>query len=728
MADTADEKKSASAWQNQLTLSKKADEKWCERSRKIVKRYRDERGNDNGEVRYNILWSNVRTMFPAVYARKPQAQVERRFKDADPVGRVAAEIVERVLQFEIDQCGDYDSAIRGAILDRLLPGRGVAWVRFEPGSQIAAQITDDTPKDNAQPELAIQTVETPEVDAVAVEGYSGRDYDYSPVDYVFWEDFRHSPARTWEEVTWVARRVYMSQDEGVARFGDDFKLVPRAHEPIGMDELKSEMANSTETDAMKKAEVWEIWDKATHKVYWIAKDWPNLLDEKDDPLELDEFFPCPKPLFATTTTDTLTPVPDYIEYQDQARELDILTQRISMLVKACKVVGVYDASATGIQRMLTDGVDNELIPVDNWAAFAEKGGVKGQIDWIPLDNVVQALNQLYMAREQVKQIIYEVTGLSDILRGTTMASETATAQQIKSNFASLRLKETITDVARFASDLLRIKGQMICNFYSPESLVEISGIMGTQDAQFAPQAIELLKSGPSRNYRIEVAADSMVELDEQAEKASRLEFLQAAGTFLDKAVQGSMAVPELAPLLGEMLMFGVRSFKGGRSMENAFEQTVQRLSQPQPQKPDPAQQQAQAEQQRVQLESQTKLQIHQMTLQAEAQNKQAQAQVDMQLQQAELASKERIEEMKIMAEARNKQAEAMVGMETDQRNIDAMGQIELIKNMTDVEFLRWKEELGAATKIEVANIGAKVKMDTAATQAATSEIASEVKQ
>lgn len=706
MAETT--KKSASNWTNALKLSKGDQKEWMERSRKIVKRYRDEREGSLGEVRYNILWSNVRTIFPAVYAKKPQAQVERRFKDADPVGRCAAEILERCLQYEIDHCSDYDSAIRGAVLDRLLPGRGVAWVRFEPGRQVAAQVTDD----------AMQGGESAGAEEDAAPApFVGRDYDYSPVDYVYWEDFRCSPARTWEEVTWVARRVYMSKDEGIERFDEDFKEVPLTHEPVGLEELKNDLAGSGEAEGMKKAEVWEIWDKSSKKAIWIAQGCGHILDEKADPLELEEFFPCPKPLFATTTTDTIIPIPDYIEYQDQARELDEITRRIGSLVKAVKVVGVYDASQTGIQRMLEEGTDNTMIPIENWAVFGEKGGIEGGMQFLPLDKVMVALSQLYVAREQVKQVIYEVTGLSDIIRGASMAQETATAQQIKSNFASLRLKETIADIARFASHLLRIKAEMMCSFYSAESLIQMSGIMSTQDAQLAPQAIQLLKSGPARDYRIEVAADSMVELDEQAEKASRLEFLTAAGTFLDKAVQAGMAVPEMAPLFGEMLMFGVRSFKGGRQMEGAFEQAVAKMSQPKPQGPSPAEVEAKAEQEKLQAELQAKMQMHQMTLQANIQMAQVKAQSDYQIQMA-----------KISAESQSKQIQSANDAQIDQGNASAQMQLDMMRNMNEIEFARWKAELDAATKIETANIASKAKVDNEATQAATGEIASEVQQ
>lgn len=635
--------KQAQQWLSDLSLSKKEDEKWVKRGKKIVKRYRDDRDSArDGSKRFNILWSNVQTMLPALYGKTPRAQVERRYKDQDPIGRTASTILERCLQYEIDHYGDFDASNKLAITDRLIPGRGVVWVRFE-------------------------TKEHEEIEEGGkVDKYL---YECSPVDYVYWEDFRYSVARTWDEVTWVARRVYMTKSEVIERFGDKFKDVPLTQEPIGLDEMKR---SGESIDHLKRAQIWEVWDKKTKKVTWVAEGYDKTLDERKDPYGLDGFFPCPRPLFATQTSDTLCPVPDFGLYQDQADELDVLTTRIGMLVKAVKVVGVYDASQTGIQRMLNEGFDNQLIPVTNWTGFSEKGGVKGSTEWLPLDTVITALNECYKARESAKQVIYEITGLSDIIRGASVASETATAQQIKSQYASLRLKRLQQEVALFATEVLRIKAQLISDLYSAETLLNMSGIQGTMDAQYAEQAIKLIKDEPARNFRIEVAADSMVEMDEASEKQSRMEFLKAAGQFMQNSLPVAQSQPALAPLIGEMLMFGVRSFKGARTMENAFEQALAKMSEPQqPQDPSPEQLQAQADQQaeqsRMQLES-AKMQSSQQLESAKLQSQQA-------LESQRFEHETRMEAMKQQGETERAtmkaKLDAQVKLEIAQMNTNA---------------------------------------------------------
>jgi hypothetical protein len=632
-------------WLAELKLAKREDEKFIERGDRIIRRYRDDRKNfTTYGKRFNILWSNVETLKPALYGKTPRAEVSRRWKDSDPVGRTASVIIERCLQYEIDK-GDFDAAMKLAISDRLLPGRGTVWVRFEE-------------KELAQPVDALPGIEGGEAQVMPNAPYK---YECTPVDYVFWKDVRYSPARCWDEVTWIARRVYMSQDDGIKRFGEDFKQVPLTHEPVGLDEM--EKMGVEGLDDMKKAVVWEIWSKTTKQVFWVSEGYSKTLDIKDDPLGLDNFWPCPKPLFATQTTETLVPIPDYSLYQDQAEEIDMLTNRIAMLVEAVKVVGVYDASQQGVQRMLSEGVNNQLIPVDTWAAFAEKGGLKGVVDFMPLDSVLQALRECYAAREQAKQVVYEITGISDIIRGSTIASETAAAQQIKSQYASLRIKPRQTEVAQFASEVLRIKAQIMCDFYAPQTLVEMSGIMGTMDAQYVEQAIMLLKSEPARGFRIEVASDSLVEMDEATEKQSRIEFLGAVGQFMDRALPVTQQVPELAPLMGEMLMFGVRAFKGGRMMESAFDEAMAKLNAPKPPEqpqPDPEQMKAEA---MMQVE-QGKMQLEQAKIQTQGQIEQFKAQQAKELEQMRQEYESAREQVRQEAETQRLQMKAQIEAET----------------------------------------------------------------
>lgn len=553
---------------------------WQGRVEKILKRYRDD-GRQGGGSRFNILWSNVQTLVPATFSRLPQPDVSRRFRDSDPVGRVASLILERALEYEIQHYSDYRSTLKADVYDRFLGGRGTAWVRYEPHMRATGEPTD-----------GVQVTE--DIDEPGEE----IDYECAPVDYVHWKDFGHTVARTWEEVTGVWRKVYMSRDMMIERFGEEIAAkVPYDASPTDKERLRSETVE-------KQACVYEIWDKTSKKAYWLAKSVKQFLDERDDPLKLEEFFPCPKPLFATLTNDSLIPVPDFTLYQDQAKELDVLSDRIDGLIKALKVSGCYDSAITELGRLFSEGENNALIPVKNWAAFAEKNGLQGAISLVDLKPIAEALISAYNAMEQVKQQVYDITGLSDIVRGQSNAAETATAQQIKGQYASLRLRHMQEDVSRFATDLLRLKAQIMCGKFTAETLAKMSSVdqLAEADKQHIGPALELLlgprlmdpqaeNPNPVRSFRIDVAADTLVQIDEQAEKEARVEFLTAVGMFLEKAVVAGQTAPEMTPLLMELLKFGVTGFKVGKTIEGAFDETVEQLkqaaAQPKPEQPDP---------------------------------------------------------------------------------------------------------------------------------------------
>lgn len=475
----------AAFWHDQIEKCGK-DKKYAQflkRGRKVEQRYRDERNraDEDERRRYNSLWANVEILKPAIYGRSPVPLAERRFGDKDPIALGAAQILERALRNEIEICG-FHEAMCQAVNDYLLPGRGVAWVRYAPefseGISLHAEDSIDM-KDDQGPlepdlygedgELLDQTSEKLEAtdDEIARES--------TPVDYIHWEDFFTFPvnARTWSEVVAVGKRVYMTYAQMAERFGRDIARKI----PLQKDErLKFTYENVT-IEHEVKGEVYEIWNKEDRTVYWVADGYSFLMDRKADPLNLEHFFPCPRPIIANQTNGTLIPVADYIEYQDQATQIDDLSQRIAMLIRACKVAGVYDAASRGIRRLLDESVENELIPVDNWAAFAEKGGIAGQISFLPLKEIIGVLNQLVQMKQMLIEEMDRLTGINDLMRGTNDARETLGGVRLKSNYTGTRLTARQNEVARFARDLVRIMADIMCQHFAPKSLVEASGAM-----------------------------------------------------------------------------------------------------------------------------------------------------------------------------------------------------------------------------------------------------------
>lgn len=630
-------------WTDAIEGYQKEYKHYHERAKKILKRYRGESTpmseplTGNAPSKFNVFWSNVETMKPALYARTPKPQVERKFRDADPVGRVASNMLERGLSYSIREY-DFDSVIRQVRDDYLRIGRGISWVRYVPKM---------APMENEAGE--------PVLDQETQEPVQQVVYEEVLCEYVYWEDFLHDPVRTWQDVKWVARRVYLTKMEARERFGAIADKLSYTKVP------KLQGENNTGVDA-KRAEIFEVWDKETRHVVWISKDYKEApLQVQDDPLRLKNFFPCPRPLYATLTTDSLVPLPDYAMYQDQANELDELTSRISLLTQALRVAGVYDVSCEGVQDLLKGGYENKLVPVKNWPAFANQGGLNGAVQFFPLQDIVAALTVLQQRATQVKNDLYEVTGISDIIRGASNPAETATAQQLKGQFATLRISDRQYEMQRYVRDVLEIKGEIMAEQFSPETLSLIADVQvdTPENQQLFQQAYQLIKNQSLREFRIDIETDSTIAMDEQAEKQARQEFVQVIGGFLQQSQMFIQQAPMYANAMNEILMFLARGYKAGRSLEAALEQAGQQMLQmlqqkaSQPPQPSPDQVKAQQDMQLAQQKQQNDLQI----AQAKAQN-------DMQIAQVKEASRQEIERIKTQADIEAKKQSAQIDMLT----------------------------------------------------------------
>jgi hypothetical protein len=711
----------------------KAFAKWVDRTQKIVKRYRDDAKDytyGNEAARFNVLWSNVQTLVPATFSRLPQPDVSRRFRDSDPVGRVASLILERALEFEVRHYPDFREAMKNSVLDRFLGGRGVAWVRYEPKTSVQEPISPDYEDSEAIVEGAgaAQVSDDQPMEQI--------DDETAPIDYVHWRDFGHVPARTWEEVPCVWRRVYLDYAVLCERFGEEkAKLIPLDASPYAKSE-EAAGAGRTATGQQqrdKQACIYEIWDKTTQKAVWLNKSLGMIVDEKDDPLDLDGFWPCPKPLYGTITSDSLVPVPDFIQYQDQANELDTISDRIDGLIKALKVRGVYNAEFKELQRLFTETGNNDLIPVKSFAALAEKGGLKGAIDLVDLSPIAQALDIAFQARENVVNQIYAITGISDIMRGESDAAETAAAQGIKARFGSVRLRNTQDDVAIYATELLRLKAEVICGKFTDQTIIQMSSAaqLLPTDQALVPQALAMLRNNVSRSFRIEVDADSLVQIDEDAQKKDRVEFLTAISGFLQQAVPAAQQTPEMAPVLLEMMKFGVSAFKAGKTLEGMLDTTLEGLQKQiqaqagQPKPPPVEIQKVQAESQARMQEKQGQAQIDMQMKHIDAQLKREENQQDAQIEILKAHLKQQSDEFAQRAQAQQAAQETAMEIHRDELDRRAQQQTETFKAMLEQEraerdrqFQMLIAAMNNQVKLEVAEIGAQTTLDAAQISAA----------
>jgi hypothetical protein len=653
-------------WMDAISIAGKEEEAWRKDAEDTVKIYRagSKSKSDNpggtGDRAFNILFANIDTIVPSIYNSSPVPDVRRRYSDEDKVGKQVSDLIERSISYSIDSY-DFDDVMKALAHDMELPGRAVSRVRYSPYFDEQGNVV----------------------------------HEEANCEHVQWKDFRHGPGKTWVDVPWIAFRLQLTRDELK-------KLNPKAAGSVDLDSTIDGYKDDGETpaDIFKRATVWEIWDKDNREVIFIAESYKNAPLVRDpDPLKLTGFFPSPRPIYSIRTSDSLIPVVPYSTYKDQAEELEKVSKRIMALVDALKAKGVYDGRMTELPR-LADADDNELIAVESAANYLDGAGLEKAIAWWPIATIASVLKELYAQRDQIKQTIYEITGLSDILRGQTDPNETLGAQQLKAQTGSMRVQSKQAEIQRFARDLFRLKAEIISTKFSWDTITTMTGInfpakaqqdqakaqiqaMQQQAQQQAqqmamqaqqtgqqapppqppqiPQEIQdmlampsreevekLLRNDTMRGYRIDVESDSTIRADMTRNQNNMNQFLQGTAEYAKAMGPIVQLDPQLMPTVIEVYSAFARTYKLGKQAEDALDKLSDKgktmAENPPPQKPDPK---AQAEAARAEAEiakAKLGMQAAQEKHQADMEKMQAEMQMkerELQIKQQELAMKER---------------------------------------------------------------------------------------
>lgn len=660
--DSKDEAKSKAdvvrQWLDAIDLATKEEAGWVKRAAETVNVYRAQGETGKSRERtFNILHSNIETTVPAVYNSVPVPDVRRRYQDDDPAGKEVCDLIERAISYSVDNY-DFDATLRAGVKDNELVGRGVTRVRYVP------YVKDD--------EVADEDV---------------------TCEHVQWRNFRHGPGKTWFDVPWIAFELFLTREqlrELSPDLGDTVDL------DCEVDGYKDKGDGANPPEIFKRARVWEVWDKDKREVLFIAD---SLRSEpirvEPDPLGLTGFWPVPRPLYAIDTSDSLVPVVPYDIYRDQAEELEKVSRRIMGLVEALKARGIYDGRLAEIARV-TEADDNTLVAVETAMNYVDSGLEKA-ISWWPIEVIAKVLERLYLQRDQIKSAIYEITGISDILRGETDAAETATAQQIKSQWGSLRVQRKQAEVQRYARDLFRLKAEIIATKFSWQTITMMTGLnyptmQEKQQAQMMARAAQqqpmppelaeamkkpsreevekLLRDDTARGFRIDVESDSTIRSDMTRNQTMMGQFLQGTAQFIQSvgpAVQEGFFPADAA---AEIYSAFARNFRLGKQAEDALDRLADSAKSQAEQgpKPDPKMEvekfKAQAEQQKAQMDVQLKQQEHGMKMEL--------LQADLQAKQMELQIKRQELDMKreeMMLDAQMAQQKAAMQSQMDQQKM-----------------------------------------------------------
>lgn len=517
---------------------------------------------------FNILHSNVETIVPAIYNSTPAPDIRPRRIEAS--GQIPKE----------PKPPEQPQGPEGAPLDpRAMMQFQQAMAQYQQEAQAFAakkQLDEDTRNYARLMERAItvqiddNALDT-EIEAVAQDGFlAGRgiprirydaDFDEAgnPVnerlsfEAVSWRDYREGPAKRWEDVPWVAYKMCIAK-ETYDRMSDQDLLEGQKN---GEDPPTSEKQDDD-------IDVWEYWDRLKGKVCFVREDNGKVFKEIDDPLGLPGFFPSPKPLQPICLTGKRTPVCPFSIYKKLADELDETTKRINKIMKGLKVRGVIAGNASALVE-LAAADDNEIKVLADVEQLMQTGGLDKAIAWWPVEQAIKVLAQLYANREQLKSSIYEITGISDIVRGASQAGETATAQNIKTQWGSLRIKKMQTSIERLVREMFVMSAHILVTKFDPQTLTAMTGI------EITPGIQQMMQEDISKQFRINVETDSTVRADLTQKKKEMAEFLAGSAQFFQVASGIVQTQPAAAEPMAEIYAASARMFRLGKEAEDALE-------------------------------------------------------------------------------------------------------------------------------------------------------------
>lgn len=651
MADTDNklEKYTHHYWCEELKSSKEARKELVETAERSIKVYSKKHKLLDTEREIGIWWSLVNTLLPAYFSRVPKVDVTQRRKRGGDVYRLSGLVWEYSTQYAIEEHFNFTDVGYRAVLQFILAGEGIIWARYDADFKDKeyeypltknedGSYSKDDGEDYVEDEERAKVIESEDGPPMAQELIEEVHTERAILEVISVRDFRCGIASTPEEVPWKAKRCYLSREQAKKKFGEDSDLFNYNSYPESETNRKKD-----KQDFEGKAELWEIHCKTTDSVYFLHEGGKEkFLRKQDIPVKFNGFWPCVE-IHANTKPDCITPFGDYVECEDLILEAERLTTRIHATIEFIKTNFAYDASMGDVIEQLFEG-DLKGVPVQQSSAQRAKGSLGDSLFFLPIDMYIKALQSLYEAREATLTKLYESLACSDLLRGQSVAIKTATANNLESNYASLRFSVRREQVARFLTDGIKKVGEIIVTKFDPKTIYDMSfaeelveelpdpeppmemmpdpnmppGAPPPMMGQMPPidpfmkfqELYEILKSSALRNFKLDIESDSLVELDQAADRQERVDAMTSAGGFLQQLEPLLKTAPSTAKFAKGMMRFVLRTYKAGKDIEGdlmgALDAMIMELEQAKQNQKDPTEAQNQAFLQVEQMKAQLK--------------------------------------------------------------------------------------------------------------------------
>jgi hypothetical protein len=732
------EKYSPKWWKSQITSATERRKKFIEYAEESIRVYNAQKQvgmlNDV-ERRLNVWWYVNNTLLPAYFSSTPKAEVNLRKRTGGIAAELGSVILERNLQYAMDVNFDFDTVGYNAAIQLLLTGQSVLWARYVPKFETVLQeITLIKDPSGALIDAegmpftgdAQELKEGPGGIMLASLEVEQKVDERAVLELIQYSDYLCSDGRNEQEIEWQGRRAFLDKTEAEEKFGKDIaKTLKYDSYP---EVIKNDIARKDDKFE-GKAEIYEIWCEATGKVYFIQQGREKSLIEVSEPhTRFDKFYPCTV-IRQSTDPDSVVPVSDYAHVKDQILEVERLTTRIHAVTQAIRTNQLYDATLGNQVEQLYSG-DLKVIPVTNWPSYKQRGGLAAGIESLNIEPYINALNVLQGARQSALQQLYETLKVSDLLRGTSEQYKSATANRLENQWSSLGLIVRQNMFAKFISDGISNLGAIICQHFDEERIFEIGDadgviepvlyipppppaqegapppVMPTKEElgmMMKQQIMGILRDPKLRCYRVQIASDSMVAIDQAQQQQEATNIMQTAGAFFDQMRGLIDQYPPLAEFSIALFQNIVKRFKGAKEVDGIFTKALYQITDiakakeeaaKQPPPPDPKMLEMQGRMQIAQIESQARVQAAQMEMQDKAVKNQLAAQeqqlkmqrdqLEAQLRVQDQQFKEYMEQQKLSIDQQEVQVKAQA-VQVDMLKVQSSAQSESDKALIKQE-------------------------------------------
>lgn len=614
--ESPNKERSIDYWIKWIAAAKKAAKRHWDDARAAYDEYElpESTNDDRNKPKrgYNIYAESSWTLEPALYSQAPKIIGKRKFGIEDEVALTMSLIVERLGQHLVDE-GNFNDGMFGARGDFMHASKATTQVIYERDTEdYRKPLTQDSLDQN----IYYGPEGKPHDGEVLSEGESyfaneKRVIESTQKIYlapVLFDEILHTPhAKTESEITEKAYKFCIPYDEAEKKFntGPDGKSLGRSLPYSTAKDYQSKNGDDEDnTNPGRQLEGWECYCLKTKHVYWVCEAFKSdfLTKPQLDPDGLKGFFPSPPFIIRNKRRKSLYPTPTFVYLEATANLLHKANERVFKLWDAVRPRALVYGASQEVIDALNRLDDLQFIRVSDIDDILQKGGLKGMMEWVPVQELVQAIAEAINLEEHFKNRFNEGFGLPDILRGVSDPAQTATAQEIQSDAGHDRFKgdkKQIIDLARNSAEMML---DLALKVYSPEKIAKICGheymergtpeVPAQPPSEQNPQGVPAVPAKPSHYelfypalQRLQNDEDRLVTIDFETDSTNfrdEQKDIRKAQMISETVANGLGGIgnaqnPEFVPIALDLLLSTLDAMGGSTKSENMIKKAVAEL-------------------------------------------------------------------------------------------------------------------------------------------------------